>query len=43
LPEAEIRLIEESARKKREAELEADKNIDTSGPDHNAIGGAILH
>lgn len=40
LPEAEIRRFEEKMEQEKKSTLEADKNIDTAGPDINLIGGA---
>ena len=42
MPEAQIRYFEEKMEREKKAMLEANKNIDTSGPDSNAIGGAYL-
>lgn len=42
MPEAQIRYFEEKMEREKKAMLEANKNIDTSGPDSNAIGGAHL-
>ena len=39
LSEAEIRHFEEKREREKKAMLEADKNIDTSGPDIGLIGG----
>jgi transcription initiation factor TFIIIB Brf1 subunit/transcription initiation factor TFIIB len=39
LPEAEIRHFEEKMEREKKAMLEADKNINTSGPDTSLIGG----
>ena len=39
LPEAQIRQFEEKMERERKDALEADKNIDTSGPDIGLIGG----
>jgi hypothetical protein len=43
MPEAEIRLFEEKIEREKKAMLEAYKNIDTCGPDDNAMGGAFIH
>ena len=40
LPEAEIRCFEEKMEREKKAMLEADKNIETSGPDISLVGGA---
>jgi len=41
-PESEIRRYEERMKREKQAMREEDKNINASGPDVNAIGGALL-
>ena len=42
LPEADILRFEEKMKQQKKDMLEAQRNVDTSGPDSNAVGGATI-